>query len=390
MEKAPVVFIPVPEALSFFPVGKKGQEAAFQLDPSIHIPVEIDSADGQVNTGENSLLADNLSGEAILSGMLRIISAPDEYNIQPEWVDYYKRFVLTVKPEIYHEFTGASIVKAKNKEFDMALEISAVLEGLFPGSPGVLLNKALILEKKAATLKKNGRDVTKENSETLEAYEDVLSLEPVLPDALFNAGFFFTRLGDYKRAKDCFSSYVSAGEGSELSEEIPLELPAEKLKQAKRIIADISSQGLDDSSFIEAYDCINTGNDEEGLSKIRDFLQKNPKAWNGWFVLGWTLRKLGRYGDSLESLKKAAELGGNGGDLRNETAICHMELGNFKEAQKELEKALREEPLNIKIVSNMGILAMKTGDRAKAESYFRYALELDPEDPLARSFLGDG
>jgi tetratricopeptide (TPR) repeat protein len=313
--------------------------------------------------------------------MLRIISAPGEYDVPPEWIDYYKRFVLTVKPEIYHEFTGASIVKAKNGEFDLALEISAVLEGLFPASPGILLNKALILEKKASAQEKNGQNAAKETAEALEAYETALSLEPVIPDALFNAGFFFMRQGEYKRAKDCFSSYVSEGEA-----EIPVELPMEKLKQAKKIIKEISSQGLDDSNFTEAYNCINNGNDEEGLSRIRDFLQKHPKAWNGWFVLGWALRKLGRYGDSLESLKKAVELGGSSSDLKNEMAICLMELGDFKQAQKELEQALRDDPENIKIISNLGVLAMKTGSKTKAASYFRYLLELDPADPLAKEW----
>jgi len=393
MEKLPVIFLGVPKTLSFFPGGKKGASSAFKLDPSIHIPLELESADEQAKAGSGQEAAgdllDNISAEKIISGMLRVISAPLEFDIPPEWADYYKSFVLTVKPEIYHEFTAASIVKAKNGEFDMALEISAVLEGLFPGSQGILLNKALILEKRARALEKTGGNAAKENAETLEAYERVLAGEPVLPDALFNAGFFFTRLGEYKRAKDCFSGYVSKGSEPETLSEIPFELPEEKLKQAKKIIADINSQALDDSDFIEAYNNVNTGNDEEALSGIRDFLQKHPKAWNGWFVLGWALRKLGRFADSLEALKKAAELGGKSSDLRNETAICLMELGELKAAQKELEKALRENPTDIKIISNMGVLAMKAGDREKAASYFRYILELDPNDPLAKSFLGE-
>ena len=376
MEKVPVIFLPVPDSLKkglTFSHARAGkQKAVFHLNPSIQIPVEL-------HPNENSLDPNTLSWESITSGMLRVISAPGGYDVPPEWVDYYKRFVLTVKPEIFHEFTGASIVKAKNGEFDMALEISAVLEGLFPGSPGVLLNKALILEKKAAVREKNGHESAKENTEALKAYETALSLEPVLPDALFNAGFFFMRHGEYKRVKECFSRYVSMGENLENS----TGLSEEKLNQAKKIILDINNQGLDDSDFSEAYNFINSGNDEKGLLKIRDFLQKHPKAWNGWFVLGWALRKLGRFNDSLESLKKAHSLGGTGSDLKNEMAICLMELGDLKQAQKELEQALREEPENIKIISNLGVLAMKNGDKEKAASYFRFVLELDPNDPMA-------
>ena len=385
VDKSSVVFLAVPDSLKndkrFFSGVDNEKAVSFRLDPSILIPVETEPGKANFDPAK-------LSMETILSGMLRVISAAGEYDIPPEWITYYRSFVLTVKPEIYHEFTGASIIKAKNGEFDMALEISAILEGLFPFSPGIFLNKALILEKRA--LHKTGHDSAAETGEALRAYETALSMEPVLPDTLFNAGFFFMRLGKYNRAKDCFSRYISDGEDN----------PAEKKKQAKKIITDISSQSLDDENFIEAYDCINSGNDEEGLVKAKKFLEKRPKAWNGWFLLGWALRKLGRYEDGLESFKKAVELGGDSGDLKNETAICLMELGDYKGAQKALEQALLKEPgtpaehtsegfphTNITIISNLGVLAMKTGDKSKAASYFRTVLELDPADPLAKSFL---
>ena len=384
IEKGVVLFLPYPASL-----GDKLRhlsERSFALDPSILIPIELEP-------GEDKLNPDRLSWEMILSGMLRVISAKSaEYpDTPPEWVDYYRRFVLTVKPEIYHEFTGASIVKAGNGEFDMALEISAVLEGLFPRSPGVLLNKAIILEQKAAAQEKNGHAAERENSEALNAYETALSLEPVLPDTLFNAGFFFMRRRNFARAKDCFSRFVTL----DAETEIPLEITAEKKKQAQQIIREISSQSLDDENFQEAFECISRGNDETGLLKIRKFLENKPTAWNGWFVLGWALRKLGRYADSLESFKKAEELRANAElgvgyiDIQNEMAICLMELGDLKGAKKKLEQALREEPENIKIISNLGVLAQKAGNREEASAFFRTVLELDPDDPLAKHFLED-
>ena len=41
----------------------------------------------------------------------------------------------------------------------------------------------------------------------------------------------------------------------------------------------------------------------------------------------------------------------------------------------------------MKIVSNMGILAVKSGKLDEAESYFRTALEIEPEDPVASQYL---
>jgi len=400
MEKSSVIFLPVPNSLG--DEMRKFAKTGFELNPSILLPAEIEPE------GKKSFDPETLSREMILSGMLRVISSLgkksvftsekvvkageivseiEKAEIPPEWIDYYRSFVLTVKPGIYHEFTSASIVKSENGEFDMALEISSVLEGLFPLSPGVLLNRALILENRAAALEKNGHLAEREYAEAELAYETALSVKPVLPDTLFNAGFFFMRQRNYVQARDCLSEYISAEEDAKESTEIPAEYQEEKIKQARKIIADITNQGLDDESFREAHDCISRGSDEAGLVKIKEFIERHPRVWNGWFVLGWALRKLGRYSDSLESFKKALELGGGTGDIRNEMAICLMELGDLKGARKELEHALREEPENTKIISNLGVLAMKAGKKDEAAAFFRTVLELDPDDPLAKHFI---
>ena len=381
METPSIVFLTVPDSL-------KSQIKAFDLDPSILLPVEAEST----SISRENLA--NLSWEMILSGMLRVIAGdfvrtPQTPHITEEWLDYYRSLVFAVKPEIYHEFTCAAIVKTENGDFDMAMKINAILEGLFPRSPGVLLNKALILEKQAEFLEKEGNGSEKENvrfwEAPLDAYLAALAVQPVLPDTLFNAGFFFMRRKEFARARDCFSRYAALQE----------ETPDEKKKQAQKIIAEINSQHLDDDAYREAYDCIIRGNDEAGLLKIREFIEKHPKAPNGWFVLGWALRKLGRYDAGLAAFQKSAELGEAAGlgssntDTRNEMAICLMELGDLKGARRELERALQEEPENIKIISNLGVLAMKAGNKAEAAAFFRTALELDPADPLAAHFLGE-
>ena len=389
-EKSPIVFFPVPSKILNF-------AGDLKLNPEIPFPVEPPADD------QESFDPEKISIEMIISGMLRVILAHSQNNtvekpedsphlktnnsrkdIPLEWIDYYRRFVLTARPEIYHQFTVASIVKAQNGEFDMALEINAVIESLFPFSPGVLLNKALILDTMAASIEKNGHKAERENVEALEAkalqaYEAALSTEPALPDTLFNAAFFFMRRKDFARARECFTQYIRTSEHEEI--------PDNKKKEAQKVLREISSQGLDDYSIREACDCINTGNNEEGLLKIKAFIERHPKAQNGWFLLGWTLRKLGRYSDGFESLKKAAQLGGGNCDIQNEMAICLMELGDLKGAKKELEKALREEPENVKIISNLGVLAQKSGNMNEAEAFFRTVLELDPDDPLARHFF---
>ncbi|AEF81796.1 tetratricopeptide repeat protein [Leadbettera azotonutricia] len=343
---------------------------SFDVDTSIPLPVELEN-------GAETLDPETLSWEMILSGMMKIVAAEEPYpGVEPQWIGYYRRFVLAVKPEIYNELTSAAIVKAENSDFDMALEILGLLEGLFPGAPGILLNKALMLEEQAEALEKTGNEAAAEVGEkALAAYEKVLMQEPPLPDALFNAGFFFIRHKDYGRARSCFNDYL------------PIADNEEKKEQAEALAKDIENRGLDDESFREAVELIRSGEDQEGLLTIKDFIENHPTVWNGWFVLGWALRKLERWEDSLESFRKAVEFGGDSGDVRNEMAICLIELGDLENARKELEAALKEEPENVKIISNLGVVALKNGNDDEAAAFFRTVLELDPNDPVANGYM---
>ena len=64
-----------------------------------------------------------------------------------------------------------------------------------------------------------------------------------------------------------------------------------------------------------------------------------------------------------------------------------MELNDFKESRKNLEKALMMEPENLKIISNMVILEIKQNNNKEALKYFNTVLEFDPEDPIALKYI---
>jgi tetratricopeptide (TPR) repeat protein len=316
----------------------------------------------------------------ILSGMIRVVADPA---ISAEDADYYRHFVLAVKPDILEEFTEAAILKARNGDYDLALEIITALRGLFPASPSVLLNTALILENRAAALEKAGREDEAEALDAVyepahRAYRELLALNPPFPDGLFNAGFFYMRSQNFLKARDCFSAYLALENGARL--------PKDKRDKAREIVKEIESRNLDDEIFREAYDFIRLGEEQKGLEKIRMFLEQHPRVWNGWFILGWGLRRLSRWEDAAAAFAETLELGGDNSDTRNELAICLMEQGNLKDARKHLEAALREEPENVKIISNLGVLALRNGEDDEAAGFFRTVLELEPEDPVAREY----
>jgi tetratricopeptide (TPR) repeat protein len=361
-------------------------EDEFSINPAIPIPVELPPGEGKINLEE-------LSWEMILAGMIKLIArftGPDAgagingaggTTVQPDWIPYYRRFVLAVKPEIQQELTEAAILMAKNGNYDTALEIFTSLGGLFPGSPSALLNRALVLENRAAARERAGGETAEaEKAELQQAWETVLALDPPFANGFFNAGFFYLKERNFRRARECFACYIPMADD-----------PAKK-EEAALILGEITEKALDDEALQEGWERIQAGNEQEGLDFIRDYLERYPQVWNGWFILGWALRRLGRWKDGAAALKKALDLGGGeehlspAADIRNELAICLMELGDLPGARKELETALRADPENIKIISNLGILALKTGNRHEAAGFFRTVLDLAPDDPLAREY----
>jgi tetratricopeptide (TPR) repeat protein len=354
-------FLSVPESLR----GSVEGTDDFSIDPTIPIPVEIPD-------GEEILNIKELSLEMITAGMLRIIQS-GQY---PERNDYYRRFVLALRPGILGELTEAAIFKARNGDFDLALEIFDALTGLFPSSPSARLNRALVLEEQAMNFLKHEDERAAACFESAgAAYEETMSLNPPFPDAFFNAGFFYLGQKKFSPALDCFAKYIEIADDEE------------KMKQARKIVKEIEASCLDDETFGTACELITQGHEEEGLSPIKNFIERHPGVWNGWFMLGWALRRLKRWEDGAAAFRKAIDLGGGGSDTRNELAICLMKTGDTTGARRELETALRQDSENIKIISNLGLLAMKTGNNDEADAFFRTVLELDSDDPVAKRYF---
>jgi Flp pilus assembly protein TadD len=177
------------------------------------------------------------------------------------------------------------------------------------------------------------------------------------------------------RAIESFSHYTKHGDDEE------------KREEAQKMIDEITSRNLLDTLFKEAYDFIRLGREEDGIERVRQFLTSYPTVWNGWFLLGWGLRRLQRYEDAREAFGKALEYGPRQTDTLNELAICALELDDLAEARTLLTEAVTLEPENTKIISNLGIVAMKAGDTDQAAGYFRTVLEIEPEDRAAAAYL---
>lgn len=354
-----VLFVRLPEeALRQFGFG--------ELEATIPLPVQMQ---GKIVKFDPA----SVTVESIMAGILRVLA----WKPEDPHADRYRVLVKALRPELAAELADAGLAKAQARDWDLAEEILLALAGLYPEAPEPLLDLALLREDHARLLREESQDERAEEEEELaeESYRRLLAQEPPFSPAYYHAAFFYLRIKDYDRAVSLFTSYVGLGDDEE------------KLAKAKEALAKLGELGYLDSAFKEAYDFIQMGQEEKGLERARDFVGQNPSLWNGWFLVGWASRRLGRWEEAAQAFEKATALGSQECDTFNELALCQMELGRLPEARRSLERALSLEPENVKIIVNLGALALRMGKRGEALGFFRSALEIDPDDSLAADWL---
>ncbi|MBP5520539.1 MAG: tetratricopeptide repeat protein [Treponema sp.] len=352
---------------------------ALEIDSTIPLPVQKkdNQADADFDPKE-------IAPEQILSGMLTVLA----YDSKNQHLDYYRSLLKKIKPNIKKELCEAAILKTKNEDFDLAEEIFRALIGFDPQDVAIMLNMALFLDQRADSYRNAGLfdDADAYDDSAYSYYEQAMNSEPPLPDVYFNVGFFYMKQHKYREAKDAFETYLALT--CETSDEEMGENGVYKKERAQEIINNISNQNMDDESFKAAYDLISSGQEEKGLEQIRDFLQSNPKVWNGWFMLGWGLRRLERFPEAKQAFLEALKCGGDtNADTYNELSLCYVEEKDFAEAKKCLMKALSMEPESTKIISNLGYLALAMDNKQEARNYFTAVLEYDSKDKIAAAEL---
>lgn len=363
-----IYFINLPENYKF-------SDAAMKIDTSVPLPVQK-----KTEGDPNDFDMNDIQPEQVLAGILTVL-AYDKHN---EHLEYYRSIIMQAKPNIKKELTEAAIIKTKNEDWDFAEELFLTLKGIDPEDKAITLNFALFLDQRAESYRHSGLhdDADAYDNDALEYYKDAMNAEPAIPDAFFNAGFFYLKQHDYHEAKGAFETYLALT--CDAKDEDMDENARYRQERAQEIVNKISNENMDDAAFAQAYRLISTGKEEEGLDKIRKFLMNNQKVWNAWFLLGWGLRKLRRYEDAMNAFNQAISCGGDqNSDTYNELAICHMELNNIPEAKKSLMKALSISPEDTKIISNLGFLNLKEGNKQEAQKYFTAVLEFNPNDQIA-------
>ncbi len=338
----------------------------FHIDSSILMPLEIP-------IGETEWQMQDLSWEMIVAAMLKIFAwDPLHKNI-----DYYRSFIHAVQPGINEEMTQTGIIKAENKDYEIAEEIFRALANFEPNIEQNLTNLALVFEDQAELYEKlkNHELAEKKVEEAFEIYKKAIKKHPDSEEVMFNGSNFYLKHGNMEKAIQLLNHFVSISKNSD------------KKKYVTGILEKIRNLSVDDTVFNEAYELIKIGREESGIEKIKHYLNTNSNVWNAWFLLGWAYRRIGDYKNGKEALLECLTLNEDNVDTYNELAICLIEMGEFSNCRKKLTTALRLDGDNIKIISNFGILALKENKKEEAVGFFRTVLEIDPDDQIAKKYI---
>lgn len=353
-----IFYINVPESFNL-------NLESFVLNKKIKLPIETN--------GLENWKPDQLTWEQIISAMLKIMA----YDQEHENINYYRNFIIAVRPNIIEELTDSAIFKSSQKEFNLAKEIFLAIKGLDPQNVRNQLNLAVLLEDEADWSK--NRDDTVVYNQLLEEsaliYKKLLSEDTVLTDVYFNAGYFFIKIRDFEKAEICLNSFIEYSDDND------------KKTKAKQLLIEYKNILGNEDTFNNIYRLILEEKESDAISSLIEFLSTNEQIWNAWFLLGWAYRRISNFTEAISALNKAIDLNKDDTDTYNEIAICYMELGDFTNSKLSLEKALKLSPEDVKIISNMGIIEIKKGNIDEAKRYFETVLVYEPEDSIAKHYL---
>jgi ribosomal protein S12 methylthiotransferase accessory factor len=103
--------------------------------------------------------------------------------------------------------------------------------------------------------------------------------------------------------------------------------------------------------------------------------------------MGISYKELQRYGEAIETLKKAEEYDRERTDVYNLMGFCYFKLKDHQKAIECFKNVLQLNPGSAIDYANIASNYRDMGDRDKAIQYYKFALELDPTIDFARDNL---
>ena len=125
------------------------------------------------------------------------------------------------------------------------------------------------------------------------------------------------------------------------------------------------------------------GEYQVALTKLKKALSINPDLPQAHHYIAEVYQDLGETESAREHFERAVALDGSDPALQNNYAIFLCSQREFRQALRHFDRAVSDDNYGYrdKAYENAGVCALQIPDTARAERYFRRALELNPRRP---------
>jgi len=353
-ELSDIIFITIPESF-------KQDFGGFTLDPAHPLPVQITDDRTDINPDEG------IKVEAIAAGIIRLLA----YRENHPSIAYYRQLLLALQPDVQNELLLAAIAKAKVKDFTFAEELFLAACHLAPQTAELYVNLSVLYgeQAKLAMDDNKAEEFDFFTQKQVSILQEGLAVLPLSDLLLSETGLLNLYLGNEEFALDFLNQYLRiAPQG-------------EKRTTIENQVKELSEKIEDDHTLYAAFDEMQLGNEDQALRLITTFIEHKPKAWEGWFIKGWALRRLGDFQSAQAAFIRCLELGEKNADIYNELSICTLECGDKELAKTYLEIALELDESNVKLLTNLAFLHAQDEEFNQMYELYLRAKAIDPDDP---------
>lgn len=328
------------------------------------IPIPVQFPQGSVT--------DDIDFNSIVAGLIKIVA----WDSENKDIEYYKKLLLELQPDVVKELNLAAIAKSKKKDFEFAEELMLAVNHL-SDAPESYINLAVLYAQMTVELHKKNDDTKADmyDDKIIAVLNECKSRHEKYAATYSEISAFHMRHGDIESARDYLAKYTE------------LEKDKKKRDQAQSTLKSIEKMLSSKDQIMYAYDKMMMGCADDALEIMNKYIASNEKRWESYFLRGWAKRVLEDYSGAQKDLLESVRIDGKNAEVYNELSICARESGDTELAKSYLQIAVDLDGDDVIYLSNLAFLHLASGEFEESRELLEKARKIDPEDPQLKYLI---
>lgn len=133
---------------------------------------------------------------------------------------------------------------------------------------------------------------------------------------------------------------------------------------------------------------INQGNYPPAEKILKKILSRVPECASAMVLRGLIYSQLGQFQQAVKCVENAIRIAPDNSEYHNFLAICYKDMGNYAAAELQFEQAIKLNPDNAEAYNNLANIYKDSGRYDEARGLYQQAVEKDPDYAVAHTHLG--